>query len=169
MRFATIGEHNPPAWRMDSNSCYSTFLSATVSSSWREAGSPYQHSMVVSLLVPPFKRSMAVFEAMLMMRYIPGWVLDGGIPVDVEEEENAVEEAVEDIIEETELEFCCAETFLFLSAAESPPPTPPPIAPPNSTSTIASVIQNKRLESPHMRCNGFSVSSLLGYGGDLDP
>ena len=105
---------------------------------------------------------------MLMIRYIPGWVLDGGIPVDVEEEENAVEEVVEDIIE-TELDVCWAETSLFLCAAESPPPTPPPIAPPNTTSTIVNATQNKRLESPHMRCDGFAVSSLLGYGGDLDP
>lgn len=106
-----------------------------------------------------------------MIRYIPGWVLDGGIPVDVEEEENAVEEVVEDMIEETELDFCCedTETFLFLCAAESPPPTPPPIAPPNTTSTTANIIHNKRLESPHMRCDCFAVSSLLGYGGDLDP
>jgi hypothetical protein len=114
---------------------------------------------------------MAVFEAMLMIRYVPGWVLDSGIPVDVEEEEKAVEEVVEDMVEETELEICCegTGTFLFLFAAESPPPTPPPIAPPNSTSTAANVIQNKRLESPHMRCNGFAGNSLLVYGSDLDP
>lgn len=110
-----------------------------------------------------------MFEAMLMIRYIPGSLLDGGIPVDVEEEEIAVEEVVEDVIEETELEFCCEDTeiFLFLCAAESPPPTPPPIAPPNTTSTTVNIIQNKRLESPHMRCDGFAVSSLLG--GDLGP
>ena len=134
-------------------------------------GRPYQQSIVVSLPVPPLKRSMAVFETMLMIRYVPGWVLDGGIAVDVEEEEDAVEEVVEDMIEETELELCGEdpESFLFLCAAESPPPTPPPIAPPNTTSTIANIIQNKRLERPHMRCDGFAVDSLLAYGGNLDP
>jgi hypothetical protein len=78
---------------------------------------------------------MAVFETMLMIRYVPGWVLDGGIAVDVEEEDDGVEEVVEDMIEETELDLCCEdpESLLFLCAAESPPPTPPPIAPPNTT------------------------------------
>jgi hypothetical protein len=114
---------------------------------------------------------MAVFEAMLMMRYVPGWVLDGSIPVDVEEADAEAEEAVLDMVEEAELDWCCGDVdaFLFLCAAESPPPTPPPIAAPNSTSTTANIIQNKRVESLHVRCDGFVASSSLAYVGGLEP
>jgi len=90
-------------------------------------------------------------------------VLDGGIPVEVDVEEDIVVEedvAVEEDVgvveeEETELVDCrCKEgvdTLLSLCAAESPPPTPPPIAAPNTTSTSTKAIQNVRIKSPQMR------------------
>jgi hypothetical protein len=84
-------------------------------------------------------------------------VLDGGIPVEVDVEEDvAVEENVE-VVEEEEAELVdCGwkegvDTLLSLCAAESPPPTPPPIAAPNTTSTSTKAIQNVRVKSPQMR------------------
>jgi hypothetical protein len=132
----------------------------------------YQPSISVPLVVPPKKRSMAVFVATLIMRYVPGWVLNGVIAEDVEvaedvdaEEDVAVEEDVEVAEEEeTGLVDCCCwgvGTFLSLCAAESPPPTPPPIAAPNTTSTSANAIQNVRVESPHMRGVDVPGSSLM--------
>jgi len=139
----------------------------------------YQPSILVPLVAPPDQRSMAVLEPMLIMRYVPGWVLNGVIAEDVEvaedvdaEEDTAVEEDVEaaEEEEETGLVYCCwgVGPFLPLCAAESPPPTPPPIAAPNTPSANANAIQNARVESPHMRGVDVLGSSLM-YAAFLVP
>lgn len=92
-----------------------------------------------------------MFVAILMMRYFPGWVLNGNAPVVVEVPDERV---VEEDIEATEgagVRFDCVGVLLSLCDAESPPPTPPPTAAPSTTSAIANAVQNARGESPHMR------------------
>jgi hypothetical protein len=66
----------------------------------RIGGLAYQASISVPLPVPPKRRSIAVFVAMLIIRYVPGWVLNGAIvegvgvteDIDIEEEVEVVEE-----------------------------------------------------------------------------
>jgi hypothetical protein len=105
---------------------------------------------------------MVVFAAMLIMRYTPGWVLNGVIAEDVEVVEDVDvrdDVAVEVAEEDTKLVVCCCgdvEMTCVLCDAEippptPPPPTPPPIAAPNTTSTSTNAIQNVRVENPHMR------------------
>jgi hypothetical protein len=74
------------------------------------------------------------------------------------------DEAVEVAEEDTRPRDCCCckvDTFLSLCAAESPPATPPLIAAPNIRSATTNVIQNVRIESPHIRCVDVSVSGVL--------
>ena len=105
------------------------------------------------------------------MRYVPGWVLNGVIAEDVDDEDDVeraedvdkevvdkkvVDKEVAEVAEEGEtgLKDCCCwgvSTFWSLCAAESPPPTPPPTAAPNTTSTSTKAIQNVRIKSPQMR------------------
>lgn len=103
-----------------------------------------------------------MFAAMLIMRYTPGWVLNGVIAEDVEVVEDVDvrdDVAVEVAEEDTKLVVCCCgdvEMTCVLCDAEippptPPPPTPPPIAAPNTTSTSTNAIQNVRVENPHMR------------------
>lgn len=115
----------------------------------------YQPPIRAPLVAFPFKRSMAVFVAMLIMRYVPGWVLNGNAPVVVEVTDDTALEEVIETTEDVEARLGCGvDVFLSSCDAESPPPTPPPIAAPKTTSAIAKTIQNPRVESPHMRAAG---------------
>ena len=117
-----------------------------------------------------------MFVPILIMRYTPGSVLEGGIPVDVVVDTVANEDVAEDIAEDIEVgeeedgteivDCCCAgwETLLFLFAAASPPATPPPIAAPITRSTSANAIQNVRRPSPQMR-DGDVKDDVSMYGG----
>jgi hypothetical protein len=105
------------------------------------------------------------------MRYIPGSVLEGGIPVDVDVEADVevVEGGVKVVEEEEEatpVDCCCVgvDTLLPLCAAESPPATPPAIAPPNSTTRRASTMQNVRVANPQMRDDDVGDSSGASAG-----
>jgi hypothetical protein len=134
---------------------------------------------------------MVVFVAILIMRYVPGWVLNGVIAEDVDDEDDVeraedvdkevvdkevvdkkvVDKEVAEVAEEGEtgLKDCCCwgvSTFWSLCAAESPPPTPPPTAAPNTTSTSTSASQNVRVESPHMRGVDVLGSSMM-YAASL--
>jgi hypothetical protein len=105
---------------------------------------------------------MAVSVRMLMMRYVPGEVLNGviveeGAEVDVVDVEVAVED--ERLVDccccgvpvlELEAEGTCA----ALCDAASAPPNPPPKAAPTTRSASANTIQNVRVGSPHMRGDG---------------
>lgn len=98
-------------------------------------------------------RSMAVFVAILTIRYVPGSVLDGGIAEDIDVEKN-----VDTVLEEETVELvgcCCAvrEEPLLSRAVTSPPAKPPPTAPPNTTSASTNAIQNTRVERPQIRCD----------------
>jgi len=117
-----------------------------------------------------------VFVAILIMRYVPGWVLNGVIAEDVDDEDDVerAEDVDKEVVEvaeegETGLKDCCCwgvGTFWSLCAAESPPPTPPPTAAPNTTSTSTSAGQNVRVESPHMRGVDVLGSSMM-YAASL--
>jgi len=131
-------------------------------------------------------RSMVVFVAILIMRYVPGWVLNGVIAEDVDDEDDVeraedvdkevvdkevVDKEVVEVAEEGETglkDDCCwgVSTFWSLCAAESPPPTPPPTAAPNTTSISISASQNVRVESPHMRGVDVLGSSMM-YAASL--
>jgi len=117
-----------------------------------------------------------VFVAILIIRYVPGWVLNGVIAEDVDDEDDVerAEDVDKEVVEvaeegETGLKDCCCwgvGTFWSLCAAESPPPTPPPTAAPNTTSTSTSAGQNVRVESPHMRGVDVLGSSMM-YAASL--
>jgi len=119
---------------------------------------------------------MVVFVAILIIRYVPGWVLNGVIAEDVDDEDDVerAEDVDKEVVEvaeegETGLKDCCCwgvGTFWSLCAAESPPPTPPPTAAPNTTSTSTSAGQNVRVESPHMRGVDVLGSSMM-YAASL--
>ena len=113
-----------------------------------------------------------MFVAILIMRYVPGWVLNGVIAEDVEVVEDVDvrdDVAVEVAEEDTKLVVCCCGDVgmtWVLCDVEIPPPTPPPIAAPNTTSTSTNAIQNVRVESPHMRGVDVPGSSLM-YAASL--
>ena len=117
-----------------------------------------------------------MFVAILIMRYVPGWVLNGVIAEDVDDEDDVerAEDVDKEVVEvaeegETGLKDCCCwgvGTFWSLCAAESPPPTPPPTAAPNTTSISISASQNVRVESPHMRGVDVLGSSMM-YAASL--
>ena len=117
-----------------------------------------------------------MFVAILIIRYVPGWVLNGVIAEDVDDEDDVeraedVDKEVVEVAEEGETglkDDCCwgVSTFWSLCAAESPPPTPPPTAAPNTTSISISASQNVRVESPHMRGVDVLGSSMM-YAASL--
>jgi hypothetical protein len=86
-----------------------------------------------------------------MIRYFPGWVLNGNVLVDVEVLDDIADEEDIEAMEDDDVGFGCVGVFLSLCDAEIPPPTPPPTAAPSTTSATTNTIQNIRVESPHMR------------------
>jgi hypothetical protein len=134
----------------------------------RIGGLAYQASILVPLPVPSKKRSIVVFVPMLIIRYVPGWVLNGAIAEDVEVAGDIDTEEEVEAAEDEKAELVDVGTYLSVRVAESPPPRPPPIAAPNTTSTSTNAIQNVRGESPHIRGANVSGGSLM-YVASLVP